>query len=149
MIIRRITDDNRIISQHPIRVEFAKDQDLITLLEDISFVIPRVDAKVTLLAGLQSDGASIPRLFWRVLYHPFEVLILRRGLLHDGIYKAELFPRLTCDLIFRDYMAQERLIPAWRCEAIYRGVRIGGKYVWRNEHTAESVAEARRLVVVS
>lgn len=38
---------------------------------------------ITVPVGYVSDGASIPRLFWRAVGHPFSPLFVRPALVHD------------------------------------------------------------------
>jgi len=40
--------------------------------------------------GMITDGASIPRLFWRVIGHPFETDLIYWAILHDAAYKGRL-----------------------------------------------------------
>ncbi|HHV04088.1 MAG TPA: DUF1353 domain-containing protein [Bacteroidales bacterium] len=52
--------------------------------------------------GFESDGCSMPRFFWRVFGHPFDMQYLREAILHDWLYKTQIFDRKTADLIFRE-----------------------------------------------
>jgi len=52
--------------------------------------------------GFESDGCSMPRFFWRVFGHPFDMQYLREAILHDYLYKTQIFDRKTADLIFRE-----------------------------------------------
>jgi hypothetical protein len=54
--------------------------------------------------GFESDGCSMPRFFWRVFGHPFDMQYLREAILHDYLYKTQIFDRKTADLIFREEM---------------------------------------------
>lgn len=88
------------------------------------FVVPR---------GFESDLASVPRLFWRVIA-PFE-LGLEAPIAHDWLYRtggvAGRFTRREADAIFlRDALAAGA--PAWKAHAAYRAVRWFGRKAWRD-----------------
>jgi hypothetical protein len=136
-----------VIKLHPIRTEFADDSDTIKLLEGVSYIVPELDAKIIIKPGFLTDGASIPRFFWRIIGHPFAADILPAALLHDALYQTELFPRAFCDRVFRDYLGQ-RGFSWWRRTAVWLGVRLGGGFVWRG-HTASGISASRELVAVS
>ena len=52
--------------------------------------------------GFESDGCSMPRFFWRLFGHPFDMQYLREAILHDWLYKTQIFDRKAADLIFRE-----------------------------------------------
>jgi len=52
--------------------------------------------------GFESDGCSMPRFFWRIFGHPFDMQYLREAILHDYLYKTQQFDRKTADLIFSE-----------------------------------------------
>jgi len=52
--------------------------------------------------GFESDGCSMPRFFWRLFGHPFDMQYLREAILHDYLYKTQQFDRKTADMIFRE-----------------------------------------------
>ena len=54
--------------------------------------------------GFESDGCSMPRFFWRVFGHPFDMQYLREAILHDWLYKTQIFDRETSDRLFREEM---------------------------------------------
>lgn len=92
-----------------------------TLDSDEIYVIP---------AGFITDGASIPRLLWPILGHPWG----RPGkaaVLHDFLYRSG-FPGMTrarADGLFLEAMAVLE-IPEVRRRIIYLGVRVGGWVPW-------------------
>ena len=96
--------------------------------------------------GFTYDGASIPRILWRVAGTPFTGLYTVAALVHDALYEAELFPRKECDLTFFEIMVDYKV--GWFARhSKYRAVRMGGWVGW-NRHTEESIAKARKLVEV-
>lgn len=104
------------------------------------------DAVLTVRRGFSFDGASIPRLFWRVAGHPFQMPLLVAATAHDAMYSAELFSRGECDRIFRELMRRAGINRVKR-NAVYYAVRCGGWAVWRR-HTPESVARARDFCTI-
>jgi len=52
--------------------------------------------------GFESDGCSMPRFFWRIVGHPFLMEYLREAILHDWLYKTQIFDRKTADRLFRE-----------------------------------------------
>ena len=52
--------------------------------------------------GFESDGCSMPRFFWRIFGHPFDMQYLREAILHDWLYKMQMFNRKVADTIFRE-----------------------------------------------
>lgn len=57
---------------------------------------------VRIRAGFAFDGASIPRLLWRVCGHPMEVPRVAAALAHDLLYAAQVCDRSTADAIYAE-----------------------------------------------
>jgi len=119
---------------------------------DCHWLSPLVNGVAVLIRrSFTTDGASIPRVAWRVIGHPFAKDMLPHALGHDGLYAAELLSRKEADDWMLTSMAlAEDNFPgqpvSWaKRNAVWSAVRTGGGFVWRG-HTPESVAEARRLV---
>lgn len=93
-------------------------------------------------SGYRTDGASIPRLFWRLIGHPYLPSYLAPALAHDALYQAELADRRECDRTLYVQLLRNGVgrLPAW---IIWAAVRLGGGFVWAG-HTDESVERARR-----
>jgi hypothetical protein len=83
---------------------------------------------VVVPAGFDTDGASIPRVFWSIL-DPFGPYF-KAAVIHDWLYSPHnrRFTRAQSDDIFKEAMYNNGL-DWFRREAIYRAVRLGG---WRN-----------------
>lgn len=79
-------------------------------------------------AGTICDGASIPRIAWPIIGHPFDEY-LEDAVLHDYLYSAANteFSRMEADHLFRETM-WNRNIPRWKIAAMWSAVRLGG---WR------------------
>ena len=95
--------------------------------------------------GFETDFGSIPKFYW------FRVAPMGTSLVaflvHDALYMGEFFDQKTDDIIM--YNIQKwlgvGLTRRWACE---RAVRNFGHIVWNN-HTPESIAEARKFVSVT
>lgn len=120
---------------------------------DCAYLSPLVNGVAVLVKrGLTTDGASVPRLAWRVIGHPFAKDLLPHALIHDALYASELLPRGEADDWFLASMASAReryaLGVGWaRRNAVWSAVRAAGGLVW-SRHTPASVAAARALVRV-
>ena len=165
-----VNEDDFAVVIGELDAKFSRVVDEITLIAPLAFIIPELDKRIDLLPGFSSDGASIPRLLWWLIGHPFLHSYLLAAVLHDALYRSELFSRCLADRMLRKFalqLAREEnrrcwleargwLRKAWawrkgcwrmaRCWVMWAGVRIGGRWVWM-EHTPASVAEARKLVV--
>jgi len=96
--------------------------------------------------GFRYDGASIPRLFWRIVGTPFTGRYTAAALVHDALYSGEIFSREDCDLIFEDAMI-DYLTPTWQRKALFWAVRAWGWVVWDN-HYPEFVNDAKKRVTL-
>lgn len=117
---------------------------------DCNWLSPLVNGKaVYIKRGFITDGASIPRIAWRVIGHPFSKDLLPHALPHDGLYAAELFPtHAECDAWMQASMALAAdnypLSVSWlKRNAVWSAVRTCGGLVWR-KHTAQTVYKARQ-----
>jgi hypothetical protein len=75
--------------------------------------------------GTLSDGASIPRLLWRVVGHPFDSRWLGPSVLHDWRYSIGRLPRQECDRLLREEMEMAGASAA-RAWVFYETVRLFG-----------------------
>ena len=76
-------------------------------------------------AGYRSDGASVPRFFWRVLSPKIDPQTLDPSVEHDYMYDHAIGSRLGAD---RHYLARlvEYGYPIWKTVLTYYAVRIFG-----------------------
>ena len=77
--------------------------------------------------GFETDFASVPRLFWRVVppwgrYSPAAVV-------HDYLYHTGKVSRLAADRLFLELMAALG-VPLWKRQVMYWAVRLGGWLAW-------------------
>ncbi len=102
--------------------------------------------QVLIRRGFESDGATIPRICWRI-GHPFEPLVFPGAVTHDALYSAELVDRALADAAFAALLRVNGVHPA-KVWTYLRAVGNLGWWVWR-KHTPKSVAAARKLVSVT
>ena len=98
-----------------------------------SFLIPR---------GFESDGASVPRLFWRVVFPNSDSHATTAGICHDDIYRTqpEGWTREEADRMFLALLV-EFGTPVRRALAAYHAVRLFGWIAWReNRKLLEAAA---------
>lgn len=89
--------------------------------------------------AFETDFASIPRVFWRVLpplgkYNEAAVihdLLYRRGELH-----GKRITQKQADVILLD-LCRRLGVPRWQRMLIYSGLRLGGWWTWRKYRKAE------------
>ena len=116
----------------------------VVLLEDVIFTLPD-GRRLLIKKGFVFDGGSIPRFFWRAIAHPLDHEMIRAFLLHDGFFGSELVSRDEADEHLRGFLKDYDNIGFTKRNAVYAGVRIGGRSVWNN-HTLESVSKACEYV---
>ena len=123
--IHRTDDRGNVLSTVTLnRIDFAGK----------SFVIPR---------GFESDGASVPRFFWRLVCPPLDHRAVRAGVAHDWIYRTqpEDWTRKEADKMFLCFLIEDGL-PPFRARLAYWGVRLGGWRAWNENRAAKATAEA-------
>lgn len=83
-------------------------------------------------AGFKSDGASVPRLFWRVVFPPGDACALRAAIIHDYIYRHHPagWTRKAADQLFYDLLIRDGT-PVHRACLAYTAVRLFGRSSWK------------------
>jgi len=76
------------------------------------------------------DGASIPRMFWRLIGAPYTGRHRRAAALHDCEYMRRRYPRKVCDRMFREVMKLDHVGRIKR-NTMYRMVRLFGGHAYR------------------
>lgn len=84
--------------------------------------------------GFETDFASIPRIFWRIL--PKLDRHIRAAIVHDYLYYTNGVTRLEADAIFEAGMA-DLGTATWKRWVMYYAVRIGGFFAWRAHRKRE------------
>ena len=123
--IHRTDDRGNVLSTVTLnRIDFAGK----------SFVIPR---------GFESDGASVPRFFWRLVCPPLDHRAVRAGVAHDFIYRTQPpgWTRKEADKMFLAFLIEDGL-PPFRARLAYFGVRLGGWVAWNESREQLEVAKA-------
>jgi len=87
-----------------------------------SFLIPR---------GFESDGASVPRIFWRVVFPNSDSHVTTAGICHDYIYRLQPpdWTRLDADRMFLALLIEFGTSPI-RAYMAYLAVRLFGWMAW-------------------
>lgn len=128
---------------HTRKLVYAPD-DLRELTDDLTAIWSGWQIRVK--SGFVTDGASIPRIAWRVIDHPW-AKFLPAAVIHDALYQSEHFERETADRCFRDLM--ECLgVGSLKRTAMYSAVRMFGGAVWAG-HEPEGVATAKAFLEVT
>lgn len=86
---------------------------------------------VSVPAGFRSDGASVPRFFWRCVFPPGDVHALAGAFLHDYLYRThpDGWTRQEADHVFREVITADG-VPARRAWLAWIGVRLFGRKAW-------------------
>ena len=109
----------------------TKETQCITLREETyttpfgTFIVPK---------GFVSDGASMPRFFWRFIGHPFAMDYLREAVLHDYFYRTQHIRRKLADKIFFNLLKNH--LP-FRSRLIYWSLRLFGWIAWNENKKKE------------
>jgi hypothetical protein len=80
-----------------------------------------VTLSIRLPAGFESDGASVPRIFWWLLPHDDT---MEGAFLHDALCRDPLLAGHQADALFRLFL-RARGHRWWKQVLMYAGVRIG------------------------
>ena len=116
--------------------------DNMQVAETYQVFLPSLNKMLTILPGFQTDGASIPRIFWSCAGDPFSPDYVAAAVCHDALYCAQLVTRDQADNEFLELMGEDGLSWLHR-NVFYYAVRWFGGIVW-NEHTTDSIADARK-----
>jgi hypothetical protein len=81
------------------RTEWLNDARSMILMEDFAYMDKR-DKMWVAKAGMIFDGASIPRVMWRLIGSPFTGNYRNPAIIHDAMYDAHRRPDMRPELIF-------------------------------------------------
>ena len=92
------------------------------------------DYGITVPAGFQSDGASVPRFFWRIVFPPGDTRALLAALVHDWIYRTHPrgWTREMADVLFLTLL-MDNGIPWYSADLAYIGIRLFGWLAWKQK----------------
>ena len=98
------------------------------------FLIPR---------GFESDGASVPRIFWRIVFPNSDSHATTAGICHDYIYRLQPdgWTRKEADRMFLALLV-EFGANRWAANRAYEAVRLFGGIAWA-ENRRRGEAEKR------
>lgn len=90
---------------------------------------------VTVPAGFEFDGASIPKIFWLTYYSPYDPRVVLASLVHDYLYVTHEadgveIGKAEADLVFRDVLRSQGVTPL-RCWSMWLAVHLFGGRAWR------------------
>ena len=87
--------------------------------------------RVTVPYGFRSDGASVPRFFWRWVFPPGDARALRAAFVHDWIYRThpDGWTKADADQLFRELLVENGM-PERYARRAYWGVRLFGGDSW-------------------
>ena len=103
--------------------------------------------KETLPRGFITDGASIPRILWRVCGHPMTTKRIIPAIVHDAIYDGTIFSytRKEADEIFRDGIIEAGW-PKWKAHIEYAALRLFGFSHWRLKTSTPAQAATAKVL---
>ena len=111
--------------------------DILTLLEDLT--VTWNNKTVTVPAGFQSDGCSVPEFLWDTVSPQIDPRTLRAAIVHDFLYRENVpnWTRKEADELFYDFMVADGM-PKFKAGIAYYGVRWFGGGNWRRGVENES-----------
>ena len=106
--------------------------DIITLLEDLT--VTWRGKTVTVPAGFESDGCSVPEFLWDTVSPQLDPRTLRAAIVHDYLYRNALpgWTRKDADELFYDFMVEDGM-SKFKAGIAYYGVRWFGGGCWCGE----------------
>lgn len=97
-----------------------------------ALITPFTRCGIAVPAGFRSDGASVPRFFWRAIFPPGDAHALAGAILHDYLYRThpDGWTRVEADRLFREVIRADG-VPARRAWLAWIGVRLFGFLAWK------------------
>jgi len=105
----------------------SPDGKVIATIDEIWFTY--LGERYCVPAGYLSDGASVPRLLWRLLSPCIDPVTLVPSIVHDYLYEWRLGTRYDADLFYATALDQNGY-PLWKCLLTYIGLRLFGGSHW-------------------
>lgn len=102
----------------------------------VSVTVDSFKFDIYIFAGFKFDGASIPRVLWRLCGHPFTCPREAAALAHDWLYASHAVDRETADKIYRELQKVLGINIISR-NVEYWTLRVFGGFAWKSKSTAE------------
>ncbi len=118
-------------------------EDHVTVVRLFKFI----GLEITILAGLLTDGASIPVKLQTICGSPWMMPRLLAAIVHDALYAAHWCCRWVCDLIYYLIRSQYGVNTAVVAKVEYTAIRLGGKSAWK-EKTPERIEATRKILKI-
>jgi hypothetical protein len=89
---------------------------------------------ITVPAGFECDGASVPRFLWDSVSPQIDPRTLAGSIAHDFIYRRHPagWTRFDADEMFYDIIREDGL-SWWKSQKAYFGVRLFGGNAWKTK----------------
>lgn len=96
---------------------------------------------ITVPAGFEYDGASIPRPCWSIIGSPFAPEFMTAAVFHDWLYYTHTLNREDADQVLYDLL-RENGVGAVKAGVIHRAVRMFGGAYWPNTNEDKEKMES-------
>ena len=108
-----------------------KQGNVYILMEPDGLTVDWRGKRVTVPVGFRSDGASVPRFFWRFVFPPGDTRAMRAAFVHDWIYRThpDGWTKEEADELFRELLLEDGM-PERYARRPYWGVRLFGGDAW-------------------
>lgn len=100
-----------------------------------AFTVQWRGRKLKIPKDFESDGASVPRILWRLVSPCVHQCTIRAAIAHDFLYRTapDGWSRKDADEFFRDICKRDGL-PDFRAKIAYWGLRLFGRSSWKNNN---------------
>lgn len=115
----------------PEELEGTDDPDVFRLSRDFGFC-DAAGRQWWAKAGTLTDGASIPRFFWRLCGNPLQGPYRRAAIIHDAYYQTHAAPKNKVDRMFHEAMLFGGTAE-WKAWAMWRAVSWFGGPGWKRK----------------
>ena len=96
---------------------------------------------ITVPAGFEYDGASIPRSCWSIIGSPFAPEFMTAAVFHDWLYYTHTLNREDADQVLYDLL-RENGVGSVKAGIIHRAVRMFGGAYWPNTNEDKEKMES-------
>jgi hypothetical protein len=78
------------------------------------------------------DGATIPSLAWKLIYTPFDPIVMAPALVHDWLYSNHQVSKEDADTALKNLLMQNG-VPGDKASIIHKAVAWFGNEAWENK----------------